>query len=177
MSVGRRIAYVRGSLGISQRELADLVGVRLWRIDQWERDERDLPRDQLEALARVTGASPNWLLTGSGPAKSVGERSGPATGRSRIGAANFEPGAEIAEDTAAAVAPKQETPETKDPVVATERMSEAALRAARLAADALIAQATRQARAILEDALREREQAAAEHARAREIRRALEQAR
>lgn len=172
-SPGSRILRVRRALGLTQRELADLVGVRLWQIDQWERDERDAPPEQLDGLARALGCSATWLLTGSGTPDTAGGISPSVikTPSTRTEDGEYRAALETPAKLEAALLDEDEGREARD-----RRMSAASLRAANQAADALLAQATRQARAILEDALREREQAAAEHARAKELREAIEQA-
>ncbi len=62
--VGARIAQARRDAGLSQRALADHVGVRLWTVDQWELGAGAVSPTQLEQMAEVTKRSPEWFLTG-----------------------------------------------------------------------------------------------------------------
>jgi transcriptional regulator with XRE-family HTH domain len=64
IEIGRRIAQARAeSLGVTQRELAELLGVSLQAVQQWERGARS-PVRQLNRLARALGVSRGWLLWG-----------------------------------------------------------------------------------------------------------------
>jgi HTH-type transcriptional regulator, cell division transcriptional repressor len=63
-TLGARIAAARRDARLTQRALADLVGVRLWLIDQWESEARVPPADKLEAVAKATGKTKRWLETG-----------------------------------------------------------------------------------------------------------------
>ena len=63
-SVGARIARARREAGLTQRALADLAGVRLWVVDQWESGARAVLPDQLDRIAMVIKRTPRWLETG-----------------------------------------------------------------------------------------------------------------
>jgi transcriptional regulator with XRE-family HTH domain len=63
-TLGGRIAAARRDAGLTQRGLADLVGVRLWLIDQWESEARVPPANKLEEVAKATGKPKRWLETG-----------------------------------------------------------------------------------------------------------------
>ena len=62
--VGARIARSRREAELTQRALADRIGVRLWMVDQWEIGARAVPQERLVRVAEVTGRSAQWLLTG-----------------------------------------------------------------------------------------------------------------
>lgn len=63
--VGARIARARREAELTQRVLADRLGVRLWMVDQWETGARAAPPAQLEQMAKVTKRSAQWFLTGT----------------------------------------------------------------------------------------------------------------
>jgi transcriptional regulator with XRE-family HTH domain len=64
VEIGHRIAQARNeNLGVTQRELAQLVGVSLQAVQQWERGARS-PLRQLDRLAGAMGVSRDWLLWG-----------------------------------------------------------------------------------------------------------------
>lgn len=48
---GAQLAEARGLAGLTQRELADRLGVRLWIVDQWESGARPIPHEQLDRIA------------------------------------------------------------------------------------------------------------------------------
>jgi transcriptional regulator with XRE-family HTH domain len=62
--LGARISAARRDAGLTQRKLADLAGVRLWLVDQWESEARAPSEDKLEAVAKATGKTTHWLETG-----------------------------------------------------------------------------------------------------------------
>lgn len=67
---GPDLARARRRVGMTQRELADRLGVRLWMVEQWESGAKPIPADQAEAVAAAVGA----------PAGGNGDRpSGPLT--------------------------------------------------------------------------------------------------
>lgn len=64
---GDRLAGAREALGISQRELADRLGVRLRTVQHWEEDVKEPRANRLQMLAGMLNVSLMWLLTGEGP--------------------------------------------------------------------------------------------------------------
>ena len=62
--VGIRITRARRDAGLTQRALADLVGVRLWIVEQWESGAKAVPAEQLGRVAQATNRGPRWLETG-----------------------------------------------------------------------------------------------------------------
>lgn len=69
MTLGTRIRKARLAAGISQANLADLMGITRSACSQWESDHGTAPRrDRLERLAKLLGVSYVWLATGEGGA-------------------------------------------------------------------------------------------------------------
>ena len=63
---GDRIAGAREAQGLSQRDLARRIGVRVETLRAWE-DDRSEPRaNRLQMLAGLLNVSFRWLLTGEG---------------------------------------------------------------------------------------------------------------
>jgi transcriptional regulator with XRE-family HTH domain len=79
-SIGARIARARRDAGLTQRALADLVGVRLWVVDRWESGSRSVSGEQLAQVATATNRTLRWLETG------VGERAFEQIAPERTGA-------------------------------------------------------------------------------------------
>jgi transcriptional regulator with XRE-family HTH domain len=63
--IGARIALARREAELTQRALADRIGVRLWMVDQWESCARAVPPEQLEHIADATKRPARWFLTGT----------------------------------------------------------------------------------------------------------------
>ena len=67
MGIHDRIREAREQAGISQTELARLLGVTRSACSQWESDRGTAPRrERLEQLAALLGVSFEWLGTGRG---------------------------------------------------------------------------------------------------------------
>lgn len=64
---GDRLAGAREALGLSQRELAERLGVRAKTIQHWEDDVKEPRANRLQMLAGMLNVSLMWLLTGEGP--------------------------------------------------------------------------------------------------------------
>lgn len=65
-TLGDRIAAAREALALTQKELADRLGVRRKTLTEWE-DDRSEPRaNRLHLMAGVLGVSLIWLMTGEG---------------------------------------------------------------------------------------------------------------
>ena len=78
--IGRRIAQARKEAGLTQRELADQVGVTLRSVQAWERGEAH-PYRHLPVLQRVLGRDAEWLV--GGPSADSAEKQ-PATIRLNV---------------------------------------------------------------------------------------------
>lgn len=63
---GDRLAGARESVGLSQKELADRLGVRAKTLASWEDDVAEPRSNKLQMLAGLLGVSLMWLLTGEG---------------------------------------------------------------------------------------------------------------
>lgn len=75
---GERLAAAREAAGLSQRELADKLGVRQSVLSWWERQPVALKPEQLAALATALGVSADVLLGRDGAQKRGGGPSGKA---------------------------------------------------------------------------------------------------
>lgn len=63
---GDRLTGAREAAGLSQRDLADRIGVRLKTLQHWEDDMREPRANRLQMLAGMLNVSLMWLLTGAG---------------------------------------------------------------------------------------------------------------
>ena len=63
---GDRVTGAREARGMTRRELADRLGVRVKTLESWEEDRADPRANKLQMLAGVLGVSRMWLLTGEG---------------------------------------------------------------------------------------------------------------
>ena len=74
--IGARLAEVRRRCGLTQRQLAKAVGVKLTTVQNWERGRTGLPAKRLAALANALHCQPIDLLMlpGTGvPPRTPGE--------------------------------------------------------------------------------------------------------
>ena len=62
MTVGERIKAARINIGMTQKELAEKLGIPYQSIGQWERDQRNPKVDTLQRLADVLGVSVPYLM-------------------------------------------------------------------------------------------------------------------
>lgn len=88
--VGARIAQARRDAALTQRALADLVGVRLWVVDRWESGTRAVSTEQLESVAKATKRTSQWLETGLDEQPSAPSAPEPADTEARFEAARKE---------------------------------------------------------------------------------------
>ncbi|WP_343116798.1 helix-turn-helix domain-containing protein [Ostreiculturibacter nitratireducens] len=63
---GDRLAGARESIGLSQKEVANRLGVRQKTLVAWENDLSEPRSNKLQMLAGLLGVSLMWLLTGEG---------------------------------------------------------------------------------------------------------------
>ncbi|MBC7143106.1 MAG: helix-turn-helix transcriptional regulator [Rhodobacteraceae bacterium] len=63
---GDRLAGAREAMGLSQKELAQRLGVRTKVIQGWEEDLKEPRANRLQMLAGMLNVSLMWLLTGEG---------------------------------------------------------------------------------------------------------------
>lgn len=62
MSIGKRIASVRGFRLMTQDELGAAVGVTKQTISGWEHDRRTPDADDVAAICRALGCSADYIL-------------------------------------------------------------------------------------------------------------------
>jgi len=74
--VGKRVRWRRRLLGLSQSELADLVGVRYQQIQKYECAVNRLSAARLWHLARALGVDVQYFYEGWVDEQSVGEPAG-----------------------------------------------------------------------------------------------------
>ncbi len=60
--LGNRLKGLRNKKGMTQKELADMLGVTDGAIGMWERGRREPDGDKLSQLARIFGVSVDYLL-------------------------------------------------------------------------------------------------------------------
>ena len=70
--IGRRLTEARDAAGLSQRELADHLGVKESTITKWESGERSPRGQRVSKLAGILGVSLSWILVGRGVEPSAG---------------------------------------------------------------------------------------------------------
>lgn len=63
---GDRLTAAREAAGLSQRELAERLGVREKTVAAWENDMAEPRGNRVQMLAGMLGVSLMWLLTGEG---------------------------------------------------------------------------------------------------------------
>ena len=63
---GDRVTGAREARGMTRRQLAERLGVRVKTLEAWEEDRADPRANKLQMLAGVLGVSLMWLLTGEG---------------------------------------------------------------------------------------------------------------
>ena len=61
-TLGSRIKQARKNKGLTQRQLADLIGAKHNSISNWEKDQNKPDPDTIELLCGVLDITPNWLL-------------------------------------------------------------------------------------------------------------------
>ena len=57
MTFGEKIVFLRKSKGMSQDQLAELLGVTRQSVSKWERDEVVADTDRILALSKLFGVS------------------------------------------------------------------------------------------------------------------------
>jgi len=63
---GDRVTGAREARGMTRKQLAERLGVRVRTLESWEEDRADARANKLQMLAGVLGVSLMWLLTGEG---------------------------------------------------------------------------------------------------------------
>jgi DNA-binding transcriptional regulator YiaG len=66
-TMGQRIRALRQAKGWNQERLANLIGVTVSAVSQWERDEtKNVKLEAFLTLAEVLGTDPHYLVFGAG---------------------------------------------------------------------------------------------------------------
>lgn len=63
---GDRLAAAREAAGMTQKDLAKRVGVKVSTLARWEEDQAEPRANRLQMLSGMLGVSLRWLLTGTG---------------------------------------------------------------------------------------------------------------
>lgn len=63
---GDRLAGARERSGLSQKDLAERLGVKPATIKAWEEDRKEPRANRLSMLSGMLGISLSWLMTGEG---------------------------------------------------------------------------------------------------------------
>ncbi|MBT8411833.1 MAG: helix-turn-helix domain-containing protein [Octadecabacter sp.] len=63
---GDRLAAARDAAGLSQKQLAQHLGVKLSTVRGWEDDLSEPRANKLSMMAGILGVSLSWILTGQG---------------------------------------------------------------------------------------------------------------
>lgn len=62
---GERVAQARRAAGLSRREVAEPLGLRLWDVEQIEAGRAEPGDELLKRIADLLGCSPSWLRSGA----------------------------------------------------------------------------------------------------------------
>ncbi len=62
----KRLKEVRQTLGKTQKEMAEALGVSLRAYQMYEEGKRKLPPEKMQLLAELFKVNLHWLLTGEG---------------------------------------------------------------------------------------------------------------
>lgn len=76
MTFGRRLQQVRKAAGLSQEQLAELVGMSRQAVSKWETDQAAPDIDKLALLCGVLGVSADELLGRAAPAPAQTQEAG-----------------------------------------------------------------------------------------------------
>lgn len=93
MTIGEKILYMRKKAGLSQEELAEIVGVSRQAVSKWETGEAAPEVGKLLLLSRAFGVTADWLISDEGlPERKLepedrGDRDEPSPEEPRTGGA------------------------------------------------------------------------------------------
>lgn len=68
---GQRLVFAREQCNISQKELAEKLGITPTRLNYWEKDKREPAIDMIKSLAQILGVGTDFLIGLSKPAPKV----------------------------------------------------------------------------------------------------------
>jgi len=77
-TLGERLAIYRKSLGLSQKQLADLIGISQGYVGDVEADRSGPSTKFITLMLQKTNVSSDWLLTGEGPMERAAASEGEA---------------------------------------------------------------------------------------------------
>ena len=70
-TLGGRIEQARSELGLTSKQLATRIGVRVSTVENWESDRSEPRSNKLTMLAGVLNVSVLWLLSGEAAGQTV----------------------------------------------------------------------------------------------------------
>jgi transcriptional regulator with XRE-family HTH domain len=73
MTLGERIRAARARKGLTQRDLAEAIGVSVQAVSQWENNDTSAKLSRVTQIAEVLSVEPKWLLS----AAALGENASP----------------------------------------------------------------------------------------------------
>lgn len=76
MKLNEKIQYMRKKAGLSQEELAEIVGVSRQAVSKWETGEATPEVSKLLLLSRAFGVTADWLISDEGVEAETGRREG-----------------------------------------------------------------------------------------------------
>ena len=80
--LGGRLRRARNGTGLSQKEVAERIGVSWMTVHRWERSQRGVPDNLLERVSELYGKPIRWFLTlEDGDLEQESESSGPVSAR------------------------------------------------------------------------------------------------
>lgn len=59
---GKRLVAARKKLDITQKELADMLGITPTRLNYWEKDKREPDVHMIKKISKVLSVDPNYLI-------------------------------------------------------------------------------------------------------------------
>lgn len=65
-TVGSRIKFRRRQLKLTQKDLAEYLGISASAVTQWEKDATDPSSENLLRLSQVLTCKPEWIMSGKG---------------------------------------------------------------------------------------------------------------
>lgn len=65
MTFGKRLKISRNIKGLTQKELAGLIGAKHNSISNWENDQNKPDTDTIQALCKILDISPSYLISGN----------------------------------------------------------------------------------------------------------------
>ncbi|MGB6117003.1 MAG: helix-turn-helix domain-containing protein [Mesorhizobium sp.] len=81
---GGRLSRARDAAGLSSRDLASRLSVKIATVDAWERDRSAPSARRITTMAGIMGVSLSWLLEGIGPAPSATDETAPAAADEKL---------------------------------------------------------------------------------------------